>query len=36
MKDLDYVIKNHKSKTIDGRDLHRLADFIPEERLHER
>ena len=35
MKDLDYVIKNYKSKTIDGRDLHRLADFIPEERLHE-
>lgn len=35
MKSIEYVIKNYKSETIDGRDLHRLSDFIPEERLPE-
>lgn len=35
MKDLEYVIKNYKGEAFDKRDLHRLMDFLPEERLHE-
>jgi len=35
IKSLDYVIKNYKSEAIDGRDLSRLGQFIPEERLSE-
>lgn len=30
MKTLDQVIATHKSDTIDGRDLHRLMQFVPE------
>ena len=30
MKTLEQIKKMYKSQTIDGRDLHRLADFIPE------
>lgn len=33
MKTLDYVLENYKSDTLDGRDLNRLADFIPEKDL---
>jgi hypothetical protein len=29
MKTLDYVIENYKSETLDGRDIARLADFVP-------
>ena len=29
MKTLEYIAENYKSDTIDGRDLHRLAQFIP-------
>jgi len=35
MKTLDFVIKNYKSETLDGRDLNRLAQFIPKEKLTE-
>lgn len=35
MKTLDFVIENYKSETLDGRDLNRLAQFIPKERLTE-
>ena len=33
MKTLSAVAELHKSKTLDGRDLHRLAQFIPAEEL---
>lgn len=33
MKDLQQVKEMYKSKTIDGRDLSRLAQFIPESEL---
>ncbi len=29
MKTLEYIAENYKSETIDGRDFHRLAQFIP-------
>lgn len=29
MKTLEYIAENYKSNTIDGRDFHRLAQFIP-------
>ena len=29
MKTLEYIAENYKSATIDGRDFHRLAQFIP-------
>lgn len=35
MKMLEDVILSYKSNTLDGRDLHRLAAFIPENRLQE-
>ena len=35
MKTLDFVIENYKSETLDGRDLNRLAQFVPKERLTE-
>ena len=35
MKTLDYVIKNYESETIDGRDLARFSQFVPEARLTE-
>jgi hypothetical protein len=35
MKTLDFVIKNYKSETLDGRDVGRLMYFVPEERLSE-
>jgi len=33
MKTLDQIKKNYKSNTLDGRDLSRLAQFIPEDQL---
>ena len=33
MKTLDQVRQMYKSDTLDGRDLHRLAQFIPKEQL---
>ncbi|HJV46627.1 MAG TPA: hypothetical protein VJ824_13010 [Bacillota bacterium] len=33
MKTLEFVIENYKSNCIDGRDLNRLANFIPEKDL---
>lgn len=33
MKTLEYILENYKSDTLDGRDLNRLARFIPEEKL---
>lgn len=33
MKTLEQVKVLYKSKTLDGRDLHRLAQFIPKEQL---
>lgn len=33
MKTLEQVLANYKSDTLDGRDLHRLAQFIPEDKL---
>jgi len=35
MKTLDFIIENYKSETLDGRDLNRLAQFVPKERLSE-
>ena len=35
MKTLDQIAQQYKSETIDGRDLCRLAQFIPEERFSE-
>lgn len=35
MKILEQIKKEYKSETIDGRDMHRLMDFIPESELHE-
>lgn len=35
MKALESVIKNYKSNTLDGRDVVRLARFLPRERVHE-
>lgn len=35
MKTLDYAIKHHESICIDGRDMLRLANFVPAERLSE-
>jgi len=35
MKTLEQVINGHVSKTIDGRDLYRFMQFVPEERLSE-
>ena len=29
MKTLDFIIQNYKSDSLDGRDLNRLAQFIP-------
>lgn len=34
MKTLDQTIKKYKSNCLDGRDLCRLADFVPYDRLH--
>lgn len=33
MKTLEQVKAEYKSQTLDGRDLHRLAQFIPEDQL---
>lgn len=33
MKTLEQVASEYKSNTLDGRDMHRLAEFIPEEML---
>ncbi len=33
MKTLEQIKEQYKSKALDGRDLHRLMDFIPEEDL---
>lgn len=33
MKTLEQIAENYKSNTLDGRDLNRLAKFIPEEML---
>jgi len=33
MKTLQQIKELYKSKTLDGRDLYRLADFIPEDQL---
>ena len=33
MKTLQYIKENYKAKTIDGRDIDRLAQFIPENEL---
>lgn len=35
MKTLDFIIENYKSETLDGRDLNRLAQFVPKDRLTE-
>ena len=35
MKTLDFIIENYESETLDGRDLNRLAQLIPKERLSE-
>lgn len=35
MKTLDKIMTEYKSETLDGRDLNRLARFIPAERLKE-
>lgn len=35
MKDLETIIKEYKTNCFDGRDISRLAMFIPEERLSE-
>ena len=35
MKTLDQIAQEYKSQTLDGRDLYRLAQFVPEERLSE-
>lgn len=35
MKTLEQVKTLYKSETLDGRDLHRLAQFIPQEQLAE-
>ncbi len=35
MKTLEEVVKNYKSRTLDGRDLNRLAQFIPFNMLSE-
>jgi len=35
MKTLDQIAVGYKSETIDGRDLYRLAQFIPESRFGE-
>lgn len=35
MKTLDQIAAEYKSETLDGRDLYRLAQFIPESRLGE-
>lgn len=34
MKTIDQVIELYKSNAIDGRDVGRLLDFLPEEKLH--
>ena len=33
MKTLQQIKENYKSETLDGRDLHRLFQFIPEDQL---
>lgn len=33
MKTVKFIIENYKSDSIDGRDLHRLMNFIPEKDL---
>lgn len=33
MKTLEYIYDNYKSQTLDGRDMHRLMDFVPESDL---
>lgn len=35
MKTLEQVKQHYKSDTLDGRDLHRLMQFIPENELYE-
>jgi len=35
MKTLDFIIQNYKSDSLDGRDLTRLAQFVPKDRLTE-
>lgn len=34
MKSIEEVIEMYESNTLDGRDLSRLAQFVPEESLH--
>ena len=34
MKTLEQIAQCYTSSTLDGRDLHRLAQFIPEDMLH--
>lgn len=34
MKTLEEVLENFESNTIDGRDAHRLAEFLKEDQLH--
>lgn len=34
MKTLEQVFESYKSNTIDGRDVSRLAQFVPEDQLH--
>ena len=34
MKTIDEILELYKSNTLDGRDVDRLVDFIPEEKLH--
>ena len=33
MKTIEEVLEMYKSNTLDGRDIYRLVDFIPEEKL---
>lgn len=35
MKTLEFIKANYKSSTLDGRDLHRLAQFIPEDQFED-
>lgn len=33
MKTIDQIVASYKSETIDGRDLNRLIEFVPEDKL---
>jgi hypothetical protein len=33
MKTIEQIVNGHKSKTLDGRDLSRLVEFLTEEQL---